>query len=79
MPLYYPKDGWDLKPPATLVKTCRLLAETNDGQWTQVAVVDDNAQRLVKLPLDIKTNAVRLVIDETWGNEDVNIFAWDVS
>ena len=79
MPLYYPKDGWDLKPPATLVKTCRLLAETNDGQWTQVAVVDDNAQRLIKLPLDIKTNAVRLVIDETWGNEDVNIFAWEVS
>ncbi len=79
MPLYYPRDGWDLKPPSTLVKRFRLLAKTGDGQWTEIAAVGANTQRLVKLPLAIETQAIRLVIDEGWGDERMNVFAWELS
>jgi hypothetical protein len=79
MPLYYPRDGWDLKPPATLVKRFRLLAETRDGQWMQIAGVDANAQRLVRLPLDVRTGALRLMIEETWGHERIHVFGWELN
>ncbi len=79
MPTFYPRDGWDTKPPQTLVKAFRILAESTDGQWREVAAMADNSQRLVKLDLDVETRAVRLVLDQTWGNNQANVFAWDVS
>lgn len=79
MPLYYPRDGWDLRPPETLVRSFRLLAETAPGQWREVAAVADNHQRLLRLPLELETAALRLVLDRTWGAATVNVFAWDLS
>jgi hypothetical protein len=79
MPHGRPQGGWDLRPPQTLVKAFRLLAESADGQWTEVATVQNNAQRLVKLDLDVETTAIRLQLDETWGADQTNVFAWEVS
>jgi hypothetical protein len=78
MPLYYPRDGWDLRPPETLVKSFSILALTGDDRWTEVASLEDNYQRLVRLPLDVETNTVRLVVNDTWGADCVNVFAWEI-
>ena len=78
MPLWYPRDGWNIRPPETLVRKSRLLVETSPGEWRQVAEITDNCQRLVRVPLDVKTSAIRLVIDETWGTETPSVFAWEV-
>lgn len=77
MPLWYPRDGWDLRPPETLVKAFRLMAETPAG-WIEAAVVSDNHQRLVRLPLSVEATAVRLIIDESWGTATPSVFAWEV-
>lgn len=79
MPLWYPRDGWDLRPPETLVRGFRLLAEQPDGQWKDIATHQNNFQRLVRVPLDCETKAIRLQIDETWGSENPQIFAWEVA
>lgn len=78
MPLWYPRDGWDIRPPETLVKGFRLLAEKPNGEWYEVATVEENFQRLVRVPLDVETTAIRLIIDETWGTETPAVFAWEV-
>jgi hypothetical protein len=79
MPLWYPRDGWDIRPPETLVKSFTLEAEQHDGTWREVASITNNFQRLVRLPLDVETTAIRLVIKETWGSATPNIFSWEVS
>ena len=78
MPLWYPRDGWDIRPPETLVKGFRLLAEGDEGQWVEVCSVGENFQRLVQLTVEVTTRAIRLIVDETWGAESVNVFAWEV-
>ena len=47
--------------------------------WVTVAQVKDNYKRLVKLSLDpVQTDAVRIVVEKTWGAEKAHIFAFDV-
>jgi hypothetical protein len=65
-------------PSATLVKAFRLLARAADGSWTEAARITDSHQRLVRVPLAVETDAVRLVIDETWGAERTRIFGFEV-
>lgn len=79
MPNWYPRDGWNLTPPAGLVRDFRLLAEINPGEWSEIVSIQDNHQRLVKLPLKITAHALRLVIESAWRNtSNVNVFAWDI-
>ncbi|MGE9296966.1 MAG: FAD-dependent oxidoreductase [Puniceicoccales bacterium] len=79
MPLWYPRDGWDIHAPSTLVKSYHLLAETESGDWKEIYREEENFQRLARFPVEITTRAVRLVVEETWGDEKVNVFAWDIA
>ena len=48
-------------------------------EWKSVATVKDNFRRLVKLSFDaVETDAVRIVVDKTWGAMEAHIFAFDV-
>jgi len=78
MPLWYPRDGWDIRPEPTLVRSFRLLIETDSGDWDCIASESENFQRLVRMPIDISAQAIRLVIDSTWGNDVAEVFAWEV-
>ena len=63
--------------PETLVRAFHFEALV-DGTWRDCARVDKNFQRLVKVPLDLTTTAIRLVPDTTWGAARCNVFAFDV-
>ncbi|MDR1279959.1 MAG: FAD-dependent oxidoreductase, partial [Opitutaceae bacterium] len=79
MPNWYPRDGWDLRPPAGLVRDFSILTEDDAGNWRMLAEVRDNYQRLVRVPLDTQTTALRLVVGAAWGETGTcNIFSWDV-
>lgn len=79
MPARYPKKGnWDHVPPS-MVNSFAIQSQDASGNWQTIAQVDDNYQRLVRVPLNVKTSAVRLVIQETWGDEQVKVFAFEVS
>ena len=69
-----------VRVPATTRKDRKLNAQNPAaGEWKTVAEVKDNFRRLVKLSFDpIQTDAVRIVVDETWGAEKAHIFAFDV-
>ncbi|NLC58807.1 MAG: FAD-dependent oxidoreductase [Armatimonadetes bacterium] len=78
MPCSYPLRREPHAVPATLVRSARVEARDPAGNWATVARVVDNHQRLVRLPLDVQTTALRFVPEQTWGAEQAHLFAWDV-
>ncbi|MBN1933555.1 MAG: FAD-dependent oxidoreductase [Anaerolineae bacterium] len=77
-PSHYPLHAEPVVVPQTLVKAFRIEALDEDGHWRQVARVDNNYQRLVRLSVDSTTRAVRFIPESTWGAAYVHLFAWDV-
>jgi hypothetical protein len=79
MPAMRPLDFRAPGPPPTLVREFRIEAAGADGIWQTVAHVTDNHQRLVHVDLaGIEAMAIRLTLDASWGNKEVNVFAMDV-
>ena len=74
-----PLDRQALRTPQSLVREFRLEILAEDGRWQTVCDVRDNAQRLVRLELDVTTTAIRLTPLATWGADTVRLFAWDVA
>ncbi len=69
-----------VRVPATNRKAQKEYAKNPEaGEWKTVATVKDNYRRLVKLDFDaVETDAVRIVVDKTWGAPKAHIFAFDV-
>ncbi len=74
----YPLDLEPRRVPATMTRAFRVEALISAGRWETVVRMDNNYHRLVRLPVDITTRAVRFVPEATWGNERAHLFAWDV-
>ncbi len=68
MPCSYPQKGARCLVPATLVKKYRI--EIRDGRnWKTVHREEENYQRLARVPLGVTTQALRLIPEETWGDD----------
>ncbi len=61
-------------PPETLLRDARVEVLAA-GQWSPAGKVCGNYQRLIRIPIDQKAQAVRLTIEKTWGAEKTRIFA----
>jgi len=65
-------------PPATLVKDFRIETKDASGNWITTSEITGNWQRLVRVPLSLRTSAVRLTPLTTWGAETARMFAFEV-
>ena len=70
----------EVRVPAKDKKTQKEYAKNPEaGEWKTVATVKENFRRLVKVEFDaVETDAVRIVVDKTWGAMEAHIFAFDV-
>ncbi|MCK5155403.1 MAG: FAD-dependent oxidoreductase [Spirochaetales bacterium] len=71
----------DIEPfsvPEELVKHFRMQIRDNAGNWVDHVVKKNNYQRLVWVSMHIKTSGIKIIPVESWGNENVRIFAIDV-
>ncbi|MEM7809514.1 MAG: FAD-dependent oxidoreductase [Planctomycetota bacterium] len=77
MPCAYPQKGDRCLVPGELVRGFTLETRDDAGDWQRAAVVSDNHQRLVRVPLDSDppVTALRLTIDATWGRATARVFA----
>ena len=78
MPCAYPLQAEPANVPPTMVRAFRIEAEDADGRWAVVHRESDNYQRLVRISMDLTARAVRLIPEETWGSDEVRLFAWDL-
>jgi hypothetical protein len=75
--------GLDVPPwsvPETLVKDATVEIDHGDGRWVEVARLENNYQRFVRIPFDLgrSAKAVRIRPDTTWGDTNARIFSIDV-
>ena len=70
----------EVRVPATNRKAQKEYAKNPEaGEWKTVATIKNNYRRLVKLDFEaVNTDAVRIVVDKTWGAPKAHIFAFDV-
>ena len=78
MPASFPLNPEPRKVPETLVRDFRIEIQDDQGNWQLAKRVENNYQRLVKVPVAIKTRAIRFIPEKTWGAEKAHVFAWDV-
>lgn len=75
MPCLYPQRGGQARVPGTLVRKYRVDARSQAGGWSTIFREENNYQRLATPLLNVHTRALRFVPEETWGAEDVRVFA----
>ena len=77
----YPLNAQPSVMPGTLVRNFRIEAKTPDGNWNTIAHITDNRRRMIKIPLSITTDAIRLILETTWDASatEARLFAWELS
>jgi hypothetical protein len=78
MPCSYPLHVEPVPVPRTMTRAFRVEALGDGGEWTTIARVGNNYQRLVRIETDVQTSALRFIPEATWGAERAHLFAWDV-
>ena len=63
--------------PAVMPKRFRVEGLVA-GQWQPLAEVDENHQRIYRLAVNRKLAGVRFALDETWGSETAQVYAFYV-
>jgi len=61
-------------PPASLLKAASVEVLA-DGCWRASGGIRDNDQRLIRVPIGRRVQAVRIRLDETWGADPTRLFA----
>jgi hypothetical protein len=64
-------------PPGVLQRAFHIEA-LSGGKWSTVAAATDNHQRLVRLAIDRPAEALRYVLEGTWGEQPSKLFAFYV-
>ncbi len=73
---YHQKDPDILTaPPPSLPKRLHLEAKIA-GEWQYIARMENNYQRLVRIPVQRQVEAVRLTLEATWGADSSKVFAF---
>ncbi|MCX7590646.1 MAG: FAD-dependent oxidoreductase [Kiritimatiellae bacterium] len=74
----YPREMPVLRVPPTLVKAFKVEVEEAPGKWERIIAVEDNHQRLVRLPIRACGIALRFTPLASWGNRTMRVFAIDL-
>ena len=77
MPCSYPPPIEHRNMPGPLVKAFRLESLDETGKWQTVFREEKNCQRLVYVPLAVESRGLRWVAEETWGNLNARVFAFE--
>lgn len=77
-PCCYPLDAPQREVPATMTRSFAITGIDENGKENVIADVENNYQRLVKIKASGKFNSIKLKIGSSWGNEEVNVFSFEV-
>ncbi len=77
-PCCYPLDAPQREVPATMTKSFAITGIDKNGAEQVIAEMTNNYQRFVKIKANGKYRSVKLTINGSWGNEEVNVFSFEV-
>ncbi len=72
---YHQKDDQLMCVPPEMTKAFRIEV-LDHGDWKTLARVEDNYQRLVRVPIARKVKGVRYVPESTWGADEMRLYAF---
>jgi hypothetical protein len=75
-PCSYPQKGDRCLVPETILKAFRIEV-ARDGTWVTAFEESNNYQRLIRIPLGISTDAIRLIPLATWGSPQARLFSFE--
>jgi hypothetical protein len=78
MPCWIPIQGNQTALPPMLLSDFDLAALDSGGSWQTLRRIENNSNRLLKIPLDVETSAVRLIPQKTWGGERAHVMAFEL-
>ncbi|HOV72742.1 MAG TPA: FAD-dependent oxidoreductase [Candidatus Hydrogenedentes bacterium] len=64
--------------PAVMPKTFRVEG-LSGGAWETIRRVENNRQRLVRVPVKRTLGGIRFVLEETWGAADSRVYAFHLA
>ncbi len=73
----YPLNRIDAMPPATITKAFAVCALV-DGEYKELFSTEENFQRVVKIDAGIKTDSIKFVAKDTWGNDECHVYCFDL-
>lgn len=74
----YPLNQPQQSPPASLVKSFRLETSLDGVSWHPLLKVEENHQRLVRLPCPATAKTIRFIPESTWGAQQIHLFSWEM-
>jgi hypothetical protein len=75
---HYPLEIEPVGVPQTLIRSFRVEALNEAGNWQVIARQDNNHQRLVCIACDVRARSLRFIPESTWGAVQAHMFAWDI-
>ncbi|MEI6873825.1 MAG: FAD-dependent oxidoreductase [Spirochaetota bacterium] len=75
---YYTLAPQDFVVPPELIRSFRIEADPGDGKFRTVIGMDENHQRLLRIPLALSAKRLRFIPLRTWGAEQTRVFALDL-
>jgi len=64
--------------PTTMLKTFEIECLDKDNKLVYSTKIENNHQRLVKIPINKKAKALRLVPLESWGCGEARVFSYEI-
>ncbi len=64
--------------PTTIAKEFEIQTTNANGEWESVKNIENNYQRLLKIDVNLFTKNLRIVFRNTWGCENIRVFAIDI-
>jgi hypothetical protein len=73
----YRADDPLFRVPDAMVKAFRIETQDSNGAWVTVARVGNNHKRLLRVPVEVETAALRFIPEATWGAAEAHVFAFE--
>jgi len=78
MPCSYPLNAKSRVVPGTMVKSYKIEVSDDGKNFNEIFYENNNYQRLVKQTFNASGKYFRLTVLDSWGNDTVRVFSWDL-
>ena len=65
--------------PKAFAKTLHISVQLENGEWVNIKHIEKNRERLIKVPINREIKGVKIVFDEAWGGDRIDLFSVEIN